>query len=128
MKALSVKQPWASLICSGIKDVENRSWHTLYRGPLFIHASLSYDKEIQLSNLVGMRLPLELLNPITFGDLPCGVVLGKVELADIVIDYQSPWADPDCYHWVLKNAVLFEKPLPAKGKLGLWEFDIERGL
>ena len=26
MKELSVQQPWASLICAGIKDVENRSW------------------------------------------------------------------------------------------------------
>lgn len=25
-KVLSVKQPWSFLICSGIKDIENRSW------------------------------------------------------------------------------------------------------
>lgn len=26
MKAITVKQPWASLIVHGIKDIENRTW------------------------------------------------------------------------------------------------------
>lgn len=26
MKAITIKQPWASLIVHGIKDIENRSW------------------------------------------------------------------------------------------------------
>ena len=37
--ALSVQQPWASLICRGIKDIENRTWQTDYRGRLYIVAS-----------------------------------------------------------------------------------------
>ena len=39
MKALSLRQPWASLIIYGGKDIENRRWETKYRGPLLIHAS-----------------------------------------------------------------------------------------
>lgn len=39
METLSVKQPWASLIVCGAKDVENRTWTTPYRGRLLIHAS-----------------------------------------------------------------------------------------
>jgi len=39
VKTLSVKQPYASLICHGIKTVENRTWKTDYRGKLLIHAS-----------------------------------------------------------------------------------------
>ena len=39
MKTLSVKQPQATLICAGIKRVENRTWKTEYRGRLYIHAS-----------------------------------------------------------------------------------------
>lgn len=39
MKTLSVKQPHATLICAGIKRVENRTWTTDYRGRLLIHAS-----------------------------------------------------------------------------------------
>jgi hypothetical protein len=32
MKIISIRQPWASLIVSGLKDVENRTWRTRYRG------------------------------------------------------------------------------------------------
>ena len=39
MKTLSIRQPFASLICRGIKTIENRSWKTTYRGKLLIHAS-----------------------------------------------------------------------------------------
>ena len=39
MKTLSIRQPFASLICRGIKTIENRSWDTTYRGRLLIHAS-----------------------------------------------------------------------------------------
>jgi len=39
MKTLSVQQPWATLLCAGIKDVENRSWDTTFRGTVLIHAS-----------------------------------------------------------------------------------------
>jgi hypothetical protein len=39
MKALSIRQPWASLIVAGYKDIENRSWRTSYRGPVLIHSA-----------------------------------------------------------------------------------------
>ena len=39
MKTISVKQPYATLICAGVKKIENRSWKTDYRGRLLIHAS-----------------------------------------------------------------------------------------
>src|SRR6516165_9385512 len=39
MKALSVRQPFAHLIVTGIKRIENRFWATPYRGPLLIHAA-----------------------------------------------------------------------------------------
>jgi activating signal cointegrator 1 len=38
MKALTIRQPWASLIAAGIKTVETRSRRTNYRGPIVIHA------------------------------------------------------------------------------------------
>ena len=38
MKALTIRQPWASLIAAGVKTIETRSWRTSYRGPLAIHA------------------------------------------------------------------------------------------
>ncbi|AEF86795.1 thyroid hormone receptor interactor 4 [Treponema primitia ZAS-2] len=39
MKVLSIRQPYATLVCRGIKTVENRTWDTKYRGKLLIHAS-----------------------------------------------------------------------------------------
>ena len=47
MKALSIKQPWASLIAKGIKDVENRTWKTKFRGKVYIHAS---SKKVDFGN------------------------------------------------------------------------------
>lgn len=41
MKALTILQPWASLIASGAKRIETRCWKTNYRGPIAIHAGKS---------------------------------------------------------------------------------------
>lgn len=41
MSYLSVRQPWAHAIVTGIKPIENRSWKTSFRGPLLIHAGKS---------------------------------------------------------------------------------------
>ena len=38
MKALTITQPWATLIAIGAKRFETRGWSTPYRGPLAIHA------------------------------------------------------------------------------------------
>lgn len=39
MRSLTIKQPWASLIVEGIKDIENRTWKTHFRGRIYVHAS-----------------------------------------------------------------------------------------
>ena len=41
MKALTIKEPWATLIIDGYKKYEFRSWKTNYRGKLLIHAGMS---------------------------------------------------------------------------------------
>ena len=51
MKAISIKQPWASLIAHGIKDIENRSWRTNYRGRVLIHAGASKKEGWRLNDL-----------------------------------------------------------------------------
>lgn len=43
MKAITLYQPWASLIAMGAKRIESRSWYTGYRGPLAIHAGKKND-------------------------------------------------------------------------------------
>ena len=42
--ALSVKQPWATLLAAGVKSVEVRTWNALRRGPVLIHASKTIDE------------------------------------------------------------------------------------
>lgn len=39
MKAITLWQPWASLIALGVKTIETRSWATSHRGPIAIHAA-----------------------------------------------------------------------------------------
>ena len=46
MKALTLWQPWATLVAIGAKKIETRSWKTNYRGPLAIHAAKRIDKKI----------------------------------------------------------------------------------
>ena len=46
MKALTVKEPWASLIINGYKEYEFRSWKTNYRGRILIHAGLTLEKDV----------------------------------------------------------------------------------
>lgn len=45
MKALTIKEPWATLIIEGYKEYEFRSWKTNYRGKILIHAGKSIDKK-----------------------------------------------------------------------------------
>ena len=41
MKALTLYQPWATLVAIGAKKIETRSWPTKYRGTIAIHAGLN---------------------------------------------------------------------------------------
>lgn len=52
MKVLSIKPPWADLILDGIKDIENRTWKTSYRGPLLIHSEGAIRGKIDLVDIV----------------------------------------------------------------------------
>lgn len=128
MKTLSVKNPWAWLICSGYKDVENRTWKTNYRGKILIHASLKWDcHKGELCSILNVlewdAIPIpnrmELSNHLT----PSGAIIGEAEIIDIINNSKSIWAAEGQYHWILKNQKLYDKPIPAKGSLGLWEFD-----
>ncbi|MDA3900047.1 MAG: ASCH domain-containing protein [Spirochaetes bacterium] len=68
VKCLSVKNPISYLICAGIKDVENRSWNTEYRGTVFIHSSGADAFHINIPEWYEI-LPLQKeLNSIQFDD------------------------------------------------------------
>ena len=99
MKAITDKQPWASLIVEGIKDVENRTWKCpeKYIGKrILIHAGMA--KRSSLQEL----LTIEQLNKVNesldkskdFDTLfPKGAIIGSVEIVDCVINHPSIWAE-----------------------------------
>lgn len=125
MKAISIKQPWASLIVHGIKDIENRTWKCpkQYIGQrVLIHASKKDAgwKDLPL-NFRQIEVARE--HGFSFDELPKGAIIGSVVITDCVQNHPSVWAEKDCWNWVLKDAVLFEKPIEnVKGRLCFWEY------
>ena len=98
--ALSVQQPWASLICSGIKDIENRTWQTDYRGRLFIVASSSnvlpqFDQGLIRKPIVEAIKEQQRKNNFPLlGNLPQSAVIGYVDLVECTGDeVDSIWSD-----------------------------------
>lgn len=137
MKALSIKQPWASLIAHVIKDIENRTWKTHFRGRIYIHASAaSAGTPIELLNESQMKA---IQNGFCELHYPKSAIIGEVDIVDCVINHPSIWAEKTTihiengkmfshekpiYNWVLANPVLYDKPiLNVKGKLSFWETD-----
>ncbi len=126
MKVLTIKQPWATLIMQGDKRFEFRSWQTKYRGELLIHAGKGLDKEAM--KRLKKYLPEE---------LPYGKILGKVTLVNCIKmspefkeqllrenkDIYTKSAFSENYGWQMENVEVFEKPIEAKGKLSLWEYN-----
>jgi hypothetical protein len=125
MKTFSVKQPWSYLICSGIKDVENRSWKTNFRGRILIHSSKKIsDSYINIEQQEYIATNHKKLNPIESHYI-FSAIIGSVELVDCVKNSKSIWAEEGSYHWILKNPILFETPIEnIKGKLSLWEYNL----
>nr|DAL35619.1 MAG TPA_asm: ASCH domain protein [Caudoviricetes sp.] len=133
MKAISIKQPWASLIAHGIKDIENRTWSCpkKYLGQrVLIHASGCHGKKFQI-NLTDeqMKQAFPLISEkSTSGKWEFGAIIGSVVISDCVQNHPSVWAEKGVWNWVLKDAVLFDKPIMnVKGKLGFWDYQSVTG-
>lgn len=129
MKSISIKQPWASLIVHGIKDIENRTWKCpqKYIGKrVLIHSSSSKKGGWNLTR--GQESSLEqsdsIINHIFFDQLPFGAIIGSVKIVDCVQNHPSVWAERGVYNWVLSEPILYENRIEnVKGKLSLWNYD-----
>lgn len=127
MKALSIQQPWASLIAGGFKDVENRSWPTTFRGPFLIHAGKREDVEglMWLCNnweSVSMtRAGRDLLDRGVSKRLPRGGIIGIAEITDCVQRSDSPWFGGP-YGFIIANAREVD-PVSVRGMLGFFEVE-----
>jgi hypothetical protein len=122
MKALSIQQPWASLIIRGHKDVENRSWPTNYRGPLLIHAGKTFDREglLFIRNTFGY-----ICDGLEDGSIfPLGCIIGRVNLIGCCTRHPSKWFFGP-YGFVLQSPVIMKPPIPYRGKLSLFDIPDE---
>ena len=127
-KVLTVRQPYASLLVCGVKDVENRSRRTNYRGTVLIHAGarmhdvvsfLSERQEFTVEEIAIMTQMNEVDEQNLFG-----CIVGSVDIVDCVRDSTSPWAERGQWHWVCRNAKVFSSPIrDVKGRLGLWDWE-----
>ena len=126
MKVLSIKEPFATLIKDGVKINETRSWKTNYRGEIYIHASLSLSKSERV----------ESANKYLKSEIKPGFILCKCELVDCIpmtdefikyinketSEYDYGLYSEGRYAWKLRVLEVLEKPIPAKGKLGIWNY------
>lgn len=123
MNCISVWQPWAELLVAGIKADENRNWPTTHRGPLLIHASLSYDEEwFSRIGYYAQKAVSRYLDSINMFDradlLPRGVLAGAVIQSDCLAPANKPlsiWHNRQCYAHRYINAIKFKKAVPLKG-------------
>jgi activating signal cointegrator 1 len=132
MKALSLREPYASLIMAGLKTIETRTWKTNYRGDILIHVSKSRD-----TNFLA-RFPLitfkdkfnavdQINERIKENNFFAGQVIGVMELYDVqpmrrrdrveaCIDYS-----PNLFSWFIRDIRPVEPPFHVKGELRLFE-------
>ena len=122
MKALCVRQPYATLIARGLKPLEIRTWRTAHRGDLVIAASASYH-ETALAVMAKFGLRDE--------DCPRGVILCAVDLVDVRPTTRAD-REPSC--WPACDAgfeaFVLERPRalkqrPVRGKLNVFEIPDE---
>lgn len=134
MKTLSVKQPWAYLICAGMKDVENRSWKAAkIPGRILIHASSSKVTRNFLDTLPAdvrayIRNGIKSGNIPPLETLPTSAIIGYVSVTGFNDGYvNSIWAAPrGTYKWKLEDAWIFDEPiLNVNGKLNLFDYDLD---
>lgn len=89
MKAITLTQPWATLVAIGAKRIETRSWQTSYRGPLAIHAGkglgdMSPSHLISLLNKDPFRSALSGSGFERLNSLPRGCIIARGELIDCI--------------------------------------------
>ena len=118
MKCISIRQPWAWLIVTGKKPVENRTWPHKHRGALLIHASKLFDWQgfdwarLHASGLLAGLPP--------YSEMARGAIIGQATMIDCVTTHPSPFFFGPWGH-VYADPVMFREPIPYKGKLGIFD-------
>lgn len=113
MKALSIRQPWAWLIVHGIKDIENRTWRTKFRGKIYIHAPQKIDLKAYEHITHGLPTP---------DKLKTGGIIGASEIVDCIDESDSKWfAGPFGFKLINSSPLPF---MPCLGRLYFFRPDL----
>jgi hypothetical protein len=142
MKALTIYQPWATLVAIGAKKIETRSWQTRYRGPLAIHAALNKRFcDMKSKDYICGNDPFRSVlteewkdrhDPLDF--MPLGAIVATCSLYSclpISHDLKAYLSARDLafgdytegrFMWILENIKKI-KPVFVRGKMGLWEWE-----
>lgn len=133
MLALSIRQPWASLILKAGKCIENRNWPTKVRGRVLVHAAKGMTRD-EHEDAIAFAVEAIKTDPrnaeatrrttlrdlgFAFEDLPRGGIIGSVEIVDCVRASESPWFVGE-FGFVLRDP----KPMPFtpwRGRLGFFD-------
>jgi hypothetical protein len=142
MKALSLWQPWASLIALGEKRIETREWSTKHRGYLAIHATAKLPPRWLGASRHSEMFRNELADVFNVRrdhveaatrKLPLSSVLCIVNLVDIqeTIHVREILCERELifgnykdgrYAWFLEIVEVFETPIHAKGNRLIWNW------
>lgn len=142
MKAITLYQPWASLMAWGIKRIETRGWSTSYTGWLAIHAaapSTNHNRELAAAfEDPWIRFQLDVIGvtpgnwtATADGHLPMRRIVGVTRLLDCVpversgvvpdtVEYALGNYGPGRYAWRTKGMLRLDSGVLAMGRQGLW--------
>jgi hypothetical protein len=151
MKALTVYQPWASLIIVGAKPFEFRGWdftkreHGLLGERIVIHAGARPVKPVEIEDLLrrlgsdddmtGLVVDQarELLERVRaahkYRVLPLAAglgtaIIGRPRNAGIIFGANVADSDRGAFNfaWPLTDVRRFDVPIPARGAQGFWRW------
>lgn len=119
LPCISILQPYAWLIVSGHKDIENRDWSTRFRGRILIHAGKKYSRSTRAEyeadfdeDNAPFRLP-------AFDDMQLGGIVGSATITDCVREHPSRWKILGSWGFVLADQRV--RPfVPYRGQLSIF--------
>lgn len=132
IQAVTLHQPWASLIALGLKHYETRDWKTAHRGMLAIHAGRT-KPAMDIHDLVPPSQWGILPDTLPFGAVICVVTLKDCIPTEKLLkvpgfresdEYRYGNFAPGRYAWQVELVRTFQTPFPEKGQQGLWDWEI----
>lgn len=129
VKALSLWQPWATLVVTGAKRIETRGWQTSVRGELAIHAAKTWNSALaKLCRQEPFASALRGTGTMPFGSVIGVVSLTAIDPVDSLVDISERERafgnyGPGRFAWSLDNIIRLEEPVPCRGHQQMFVLD-----